>query len=484
MLKKTWMERSSFRKLIFSVGIFSGIYGFAVLSFRLSQIRVASNNVDRTSTYVQADTSTSTYRNEAMSEFYFDPMYVKDQLIVGGCIDIDMHSYKYKSGRHKQTQHRYSDRHFPTSSVNSFANCDLPNATCKYFYPANFFDEDCGVGKNYSHFIAEMEEKRLNATLWTFMPKVGFPTLSMRESCLTSEGKHYVVHNDDGDDEDEDEDLYSSVSSLESIQLQKLRNIGLHIKEDGVRCMTERLTFLHVHKVGGSSLHNAFNYMGQLSKSAYLKRHRFFIPFMNPSEVSDYAGIREDARRAISHASKYPAQEFAPEQHVIFALVRDPLERFISSIGQVMGASGSFKNHLASSLKAKCLKSTSSETLRCVAKHVKEHSFWIELHFTPQVMDISFATLYQDVPVSVLPFHDIKIVLEYFGRGKVWDRNGSAKDYRADTVLTEMTVEDYDDETTRIVCDIYEMDVTMLRSLGIEVPMCDPYVPRVYNFVE
>ncbi len=451
-MKKSWMDRSLFRKLILSASIFCGIFGFALLSIglSLSSSRMGSNhkNVEHTSTYVQAPEPTD--KNSSLSDFGL--MRAKDQLKVGECMNPRV-----------RRQQRYSDRSFPTSSVDSFANCDLPNAKCKYFYPANFFDRDCGVGRKYSHFIVEMEEKRLNATLWTYMPKVGFPTLSMNQSCLTSKGKHYVSNDDQKVDDDEEE----------SFQLQKLSNIGLHLKKDGIRCMTERLSFIHVHKVGGSSLHNAFNYMGQLSKSASIQRHQFFIPFREPREVLHSAGIREDALRAITHASKYPVEEFAPEQHVIFAFVRDPLERFISSIGQVMGASGSFKNHLSSSLKEKCLKSTSSETLRCVAMYVKEHSFWIELHFNPQVMDISFATLYQDVPVSVLPFHDIKRVLEYFGRGKVWDRNGSAKDYRADTVLTEMTVEDYDDDTRTIVCEIYEMDVIMLRSLGIRVPGCE-----------
>ena len=45
-------------------------------------------------------------------------------------------------------------------------------------------------------------------------------------------------------------------------------------------------------------------------------------------------------------------------------------------------------------------------------------------------------------------------------------------------ILTDMSVDDYDKETLEIVCGIYEMDVIMQRSLGMEVERCDPYVPK------
>jgi len=188
--------------------------------------------------------------------------------------------------------------------------------------------------------------------------------------------------------------------------------------------------------------------------------------------------LRNKALDALSYATKYPTVEngFQSNQHVIFALVRDPTERFISSLGQAMGAAGSQMNEMAPILKEACLSNTSKETLSCIARYVQKHGFWIELHFTPQVLDLSFTTLYQDVPVAIISFKHIQAILDHFGSGHVKQRNGT--EVRSDDVLKQMTVDDYDEETLRIVCEIYEMDVLMQRTIGLEVPRCDPFIPK------
>jgi hypothetical protein len=183
---------------------------------------------------------------------------------------------------------------------------------------------------------------------------------------------------------------------------------------------------------------------------------------------------------SLSYATTYPLEKYEPDQHVIFALVRDPIDRFISSIGQALGARGSTGNHIGPVLMSTCVegKESSAAILKCIAKYVQKHGFWIELHFTPQVIDISFTTMFTDVPIGIFSFKDIKTVLDYFGVGNTHLRDGKEKDYRTDDVLTQMSTDDYDDETLEIVCGIYEMDVIMQRSLGMEVERCDPFVPK------
>lgn len=98
------------------------------------------------------------------------------------------------------------------------------------------------------------------------------------------------------------------------------------------------------------------------------------------------------------------------------------------------------------------------------------------------MIDISFTTMWQDVPIAMFSFKSLPTILDHFGRANVHVRDGSKEKYRSDPILTNMSVNDYDDETLEIVCKIYEMDVVMQRSLGMEVPRCDKFLPRSYDF--
>ena len=325
-----------------------------------------------------------------------------------------------------------------------------------------------------------------NNTLWNFMPSVGYPTLTLKNACLKTTSRRKKNRKT----QTIEKAITTTKQRSSKEDMDTLVNIGQHSKTDvlGIeyRCLTERLSFIHVHKSGGSSLHNAFNGASR-NTNATIVRHKFWQPATGPGTQSSStvrpprnsigSTTEQFTLESLHRATKYPQREFGPAQHVIFAVVRDPTERFISSIGQATGGVGSGGNHIGPVLKKACLKSTSAETLHCMAKYVKDHGFWIELHFTPQVIDISFTTMWQDIPISIFSFKHLKAVLGHFENHSQM-RNGAAKKYRSNDVLQNMTVADYDDETLRIVCEIYEMDVIMQRSLGLEVPRCDPFIPR------
>jgi hypothetical protein len=39
-----------------------------------------------------------------------------------------------------------------------------------------------------------------------------------------------------------------------------------------------------------------------------------------------------------------------------------------------------------------------------------------------------------------------------------------------------MTMDDYDGEMMKDICEIYKVDVIMQKIMGIEVPQCDPFI--------
>lgn len=456
-------------------------------------------------------------------------------------ISIDSHQLMPDCNMiHAKNPSPLSKRPHEKSAIQSPFNCDLDTSLCKYYYPADFFHETCGIGKAYIQYQIDAEEMRKNQTLWKYMPSVGFPTLTMKNTCLqermNSKGNQQIFNSEDinqGRHSDNGNNRMKMLSAannfMKGTKLNEatLHNIGLHTLQvdlpssaitnetnddntQTITCMTERLSMIHVHKVGGSSLHAAFDYLeraGATTQSTQQVRHKFFSPSRRPSPRSPRLPLTnnndssEDSKvidtshhvesklynmtlDALGYATRYPSTDsYEPQQHLIIAMVRDPTERFISSIGQALGAKGSEGNHVGPTLRKACVSNeeitTSSEALKCIAKYVQEHSFWIELHFTPQVIDISFTTLWADVPIAIFPFKQIKTVLNYFGSGSEQRRDGKQDNYRTDKILSNMSVEDYDDETLEIVCQIYEMDVLMQRSLGMEVGRCDKYIPKV-----
>ncbi len=402
---------------------------------------------------------------------------------------------------HQNNNLRWSKRNIPTSTISSPFNCYLPNSLCTYYYPADFFDPKCGLGKQYNIYIQQAEEMRRNRTLWMYMPAVGFPTLTLNHTCysttqVNSYGVNDIIHTKETNKKFNNVPLnHATLNNIGSFTLEphsQTNNI-LYGHKSTLKCMTERVTMLHVHKVGGTSLHSAFDMAHRMGggKNVVQIRHKFFTPSRGPDSrpfTGGFSGTNgqesplylEALESLTKYATTYPTKNYEPEQHLVFAFVRDPVDRFISSLGQALGAIGSQGNQIGPVLKQECVadKETSRDVLKCIAKYVQQHGFWIELHFTPQVIDISFTTLWTDIPIAIFPFKELRTVLDYFGSGNVTRRDGGSAGYRSNKLLTDMTVDDYDEETLKIVCSIYEMDVIMQRSLGFDVGRCDPYVPK------
>lgn len=168
----------------------------------------------------------------------------------------------------------------------------------------------------------------------------------------------------------------------------------------------------------------------------------------------------------------------------MFAFIRDPLERFISSIGQAMGAQGSQSNVVGKVLQSRCINGTvysqnlSRKTIQCCINYIQENGFYFEIHFTPQAVEIAFATQMYHIPVAVFKFEESysSVLKEMGANPDVKHRDGDVKGYRPNPVLTGMTSEDYTPELISQICKLYQIDVILHRSLGWDVPRCAGYV--------
>jgi len=341
-------------------------------------------------------------------------------------------------------------------NITSIFNCNSKYGECQYFYPSKFFHSKCGIGKVYAKDIEYMETLRRRKQLWMNGPPIVLPWVSINT---------------------------------------KTTKINKQVRKVPFR--THNISMVHVHKTGGTSLVvqfgtmvRNFNAKGtrltsyQPMKQAMKQHLRTRNNRQPPQSEKQYdkkrqvyeSSSRNQTRVLLDGACKYK-EKWGERDHLIFAVVRDPAERFISAIGQATGAYGSGSNGVASQLRNECITNDNSqETLRCFVNLVKTNGTWIEVHFTPMAYELSFATLYKDVPVAIFPFSQVPaLMVEFNGNPQEKKKNGSLKGFRKSNVLTEMSMKDYDKSMLQDLCEIYKVDVLFLWHIGYATH-CDKYV--------
>jgi hypothetical protein len=340
----------------------------------------------------------------------------------------------------------------PISDAESIFNCGSQSGKCHWFYPAKFLNESCEIGKEFIPQVKHMQQLHLSNTLWMGGPPIVQPATSIvPENMVTNKYKDgpWLKHN---------------------------------------------ISMIHVHKTGGSSLVIAFDKLRR--KGGRGQRRTFYMPeqykragsSMEEGNDSNHNGLHKPAPKIISkqynvssafvdHVGKYrKADEWGQHDTTMFAVVRDPVDRFISAVGQATGAKGSSANGIGKQLLDECLKETSKKTLNCFIDLVHSNSTWIEVHFTPMLLELSFATFYKDIPLAIFPFEEVPNLLMELGANPNSKRkDGKSPSHRKSEVLTKMSNDDYDDHMLKKLCDIYRMDALFMNLIGMTTK-CDPFI--------
>jgi len=360
----------------------------------------------------------------------------------------------------------------PTTT--SIFDCERENGKCRYFYPSHFFtdpnvinsDTKHGKGSKFYYILEEMESLLQQRKLWIAMPYTGLWTMSF------------------------DQDQINPLTSQPFPQ--------------------QNVTFLHVHKTGGTTIVKHANSRISSITGRVMQHFKVYMFqwIANGMGNPNNNNLRGDPRAPpkgmmgqrdktqmfqmtldhLAHATKYKSNNnWTARDHLLFGVVRDPTDRFISMIGQAFGAQGSSRNGgAAEELKRDCLNSetytleASRFTIQCVIDKIKEKGYFMEIHFTPQAVEVAFSTqMINNLPVALFPFSELQVLLTEIG----CDPDNRAKDgggrFRPSPILQSMSVDDYSPDLIKQICELYEVDVIMLRTLGWGVPRCDPYIAAI-----
>lgn len=185
---------------------------------------------------------------------------------------------------------------------------------------------------------------------------------------------------------------------------------------------------------------------------------------------------REEAQAHIFQIYQYQQQqEFQTTKttHVVFAVVRDPISRFISAMGQAMDV------ELGAKLRDKCLNENSANiTINCVLQELQQRGLRMDVHFCPMVVNLYVLTRNHDVQVSLFLSHHLQSLLHYLGSSAALHmRDRSNPEYTKSELLSKLSIDDLDSDMIRIICELYSVDVLMLKSIGLDVPLCTHEIP-------
>lgn len=166
----------------------------------------------------------------------------------------------------------------------------------------------------------------------------------------------------------------------------------------------------------------------------------------------------------------------APSAQVkIFSVVRDPVSRFVSAVGQEMH----YTARHGKDFRDKCLLNTGKETVQCAIDHVKSRIALKKLdqiHFFPAAVPLYLRMTGVNLPVEIIDFQDIdKVTNELrFGAGPIAKQNDhtSTRKSAGSDVLETLSVSDLSEDMIIEICRIYAPDLLIMQHLKMEDKYC------------
>ena len=223
--------------------------------------------------------------------------------------------------------------------------------------------------------------------------------------------------------------------------------------------MPNRFSFVHFHKCGGSTVKAIF----QARRKELVEKRHFEVDietyqssfgWSTPQQIIHNEELRQE------HIGSLLMTTDRSSEHVVFSIVRDPVDRFVSAIQQVM--------HYHDHLRAECLLPTARATIQCTLLYLQTHPS-DDVHFVPMLAHLR---LLHGVPVRLFSLQHLNLLSHYFIGRSLHVRDRSHPLTATSQVLSQMSSRDCSDEMLRAICDLYAVDVVMLKSLGMASEYC------------
>lgn len=164
--------------------------------------------------------------------------------------------------------------------------------------------------------------------------------------------------------------------------------------------------------------------------------------------------------------------------------MREPVSRFILATAQEFYGEGD----KAKDFRDLCLKDTPKKTLQCSIDYVKDilhnNVSCVRIHLVPAAALFYWRNVDHDLPIEMVEFDTgVPYLLEELGGSPKLQMNNheSEKKHMGSDVIANLHVRELSREMIDEICELYAMDVAMLKHLGMkEDPYCGGVVSTKY----
>ncbi len=161
-----------------------------------------------------------------------------------------------------------------------------------------------------------------------------------------------------------------------------------------------------------------------------------------------------------------------------FGIMRDPVSRFVSATAQEMTIKTGREK--AEQFRKKCLKKSAEETLKCAIRDVKERFTQENLyrvHYVPSAVLFYLRTLGRDVPIELIEFGELGGFLGNFPNPSIHENKQEEKSETGENdIVASMSVSDLSEDMIEEICNLYAVDVLIMRHLNMDDKYCEGYI--------
>lgn len=232
-----------------------------------------------------------------------------------------------------------------------------------------------------------------------------------------------------------------------------------------------RPIYYHIHKNGGSTM----NVKKDMSTVAVPSVDAYYTPREQALGWEQFQNQTMTIFHQVSKDQKQQNQKQQGKQIMpIFTFLRDPVPRFLSSIGQALKL-----NNLGSCTKHFRVKKDTLELVDCVLFEIQQSQRFLDEHLEPQIFELYYGTMGMNLSVHLMDLKSMDGVLQdLFG---LPSHQLSRRQSKGLVLGFNLSVALLTPQLISRICKVYSMDVLFLKETKVTSTICEDYLTDKSN---